>query len=75
MSHAIFYLEKPEIDSRDQNLTSHNHLFWSILSLLKGLGPPIINSTGLYKLILVWIGFIETVPYKNLGHNNDDKIL
>ena len=49
--------------------------FWSRLSLLKGLGPPIINSIGLYKLILVWRCFIKTVPYKNVGHKSDDKIL
>ena len=29
--------------------------------LLKGLGPPIIKGTGLYRLILVWRGFIMTV--------------
>ena len=34
--------------------------FWSRLSPLKGSGPPIIHSTGLYKLILVWRCFIET---------------
>ena len=28
---------------------------------LKGFGPPIIKGTGLYKLILVWRGFIMTV--------------
>ena len=75
MSYAIFYCQKPEIYRSDQNFTSRDHLFWSRLSLLKGLGPPIINITSLYKLILVWRCFIKTVPYKNLGHNSDDKIL
>ena len=28
---------------------------------LKGFRPPIIKGTGLYKLILVWRGFIMTV--------------
>ena len=28
---------------------------------LKGFGPPIIKGTGLYKLIIVWRGFIMTV--------------
>ena len=45
MSYAIFYCQKPEIDRSDQNFTSRDHLFWSRLSLLKGLGPPMINST------------------------------
>ena len=71
----MFYSQKPEIDTGDQNFTLQNHLFWSRLSPLKGFGPPIINSTGLYKLILVWRCFIKTVPYRNLGHNSDDEIL
>ena len=28
---------------------------------MEGFGPPIIKVTGLYKLILVWRGFIMTV--------------
>ena len=60
-SYAIFYCQKPKIDSGDQDFTSRNHLFWSRLSPLKGFGPPIIKGTGLYKLILVWRGFIMTV--------------
>ena len=75
MSYAIFYCQKPEINSCDQDFSSRDHLFWSRLSPLKGYGPPIIHSTGLYRLILVWRCFIKTVPYKNLGHNRADKIL
>ena len=75
ISYVIFYCQKPEIDNSDQNFTLRKHLFGSRLSLLKGLGPQIINSTGLYKLILVWRCFIKTVPYRNLGHNSDYNIL
>ena len=70
----IFYCEQPEIDSGDQDFTSRNRIFWSRLSHLKGSGLPIINSTGLYRLILAWRCFIKTVPYRNLSHNIDDKI-
>ena len=75
MSYAILYCQKPEINSSDHGFSSRDHLFWSRLSPLKGSGPPIIHSTGLYRLILVWRCFIKTVPYKNLGHNRADKIL
>ena len=75
MSYAILYCQKQEINSGGHDFSSRYHLFWSILSPLKGSGPPIIHSTGLYKLILVWRCFIKTVPYKNLGHNISDKIL
>ena len=57
----IFYCQQPEIDSGDQDFTSRNHLFWSRLGPLNGFGPPIIKGTGLYKLILMWRGFIMTL--------------
>ena len=55
------HCQQPEIDSGVQDFTSRNHLFWSRLSPLKGFGSTLIKGTGLYKLILVWRGFIITV--------------
>ena len=62
VSYVIFYCQKGEINSGNQDFTSRDHLFWSRLSPLEGSGPPIINSTGLYRLILVRRCFIKTVP-------------
>ena len=40
MSYAIFYCEKPEINSGDQNFTSRNHLFMVQIKPFEGLWTP-----------------------------------
>ena len=66
------FCQEPEIDSSDQDFTSRNLIFWSRISNLKGSRLPIINGTGLYRLILVWRCFIKTVTHRNLGQNSDN---